>query len=40
MKLVNPSQRVTDLLNMTRLSAVFDVQADEASALQSFGART
>jgi anti-sigma B factor antagonist len=40
LKLLNPSQRVKDLLNMTRLSAVFDVQADEASALQSFGART
>jgi anti-sigma B factor antagonist len=39
MKLVNPSQRVKDLLQMTRLSAVFDVQADEASALQFFGAR-
>ncbi|HEY1528591.1 MAG TPA: STAS domain-containing protein [Candidatus Angelobacter sp.] len=39
MKLVNPSQRVKDLLQMTRLSAVFDIQSDEASALQSFGAR-
>lgn len=35
-KLVNPSKRVHDLLQMTRLSMVFDVQQDEASALQSF----
>jgi anti-sigma B factor antagonist len=39
MKLLNPSQRVKDLLQMTRLSTVFDVQADEASAMQSFGRR-
>lgn len=36
MKLLNPSKRMRDLLQMTRLSAVFDVQADEASAIQSF----
>ncbi len=36
MKLVNPSQRLHDLLQMTRLSAVFDIHADEASAIQSF----
>jgi len=36
-KLVNPSKRVQDLLQMTRLAVIFDVQADEASALQSFG---
>jgi anti-sigma B factor antagonist len=35
-KLVNPSKRVQDLLQMTRLAMVFDVQQDEASALQSF----
>lgn len=35
-KLVNPSKRVKELLQMTRLSMVFDVQMDEASALQSF----
>jgi anti-sigma B factor antagonist len=39
MKLLNPRQRVKDLLQMTRLSTVFDVQADEASAMQSFGRR-
>ncbi len=36
-KLVNPSKRVSDLLRMTHLSAVFDIQADEASAIHSFG---
>jgi anti-sigma B factor antagonist len=36
MKLVNLSQRLHDLLQMTKLYAVFDIQADEASALQSF----
>ena len=35
-KLVNPSQRLHDLLQMTRLSAVFDIHSDEASAIQSF----
>ena len=37
-KLVNPSKRIQDLLQMTRLSLVFDVQTDEASAIQSFAA--
>jgi len=36
MKLVNLSQRVHDLLQLTKLHAVFDIQADEASAIQSF----
>jgi len=36
MKLVNLSQRLHDLLQMTKLYAVFDIQVDEASALQSF----
>jgi anti-sigma B factor antagonist len=36
MKLVNLSNRVHDLLQLTRLAAVFDIQADEASAIQSF----
>jgi anti-sigma B factor antagonist len=34
--LVNPSQRVQDLLRMTKLSTVFTIEADEASAIQSF----
>jgi|HubBroStandDraft_3_1064219.scaffolds.fasta_scaffold05332_3 anti-sigma B factor antagonist len=36
LKLVNLTRRVHDLLQMTRLSAVFDIQKDEASAVQSF----
>jgi anti-sigma B factor antagonist len=38
LKLVNPSKRVQDLLQMTNLSAVFTIEADEASAIQSFSA--
>ena len=37
MKLVNPNKKVRDLLQMTMLSAVFDVQEDEDSAIKSFG---
>ena len=37
LKLANLSKRVHDLLQMTRLSSVFDVQKDEANALKSFG---
>jgi anti-sigma B factor antagonist len=36
LKLVNISKRVNDLLQMTRLHMVFDIQPDEASAIQSF----
>jgi anti-sigma B factor antagonist len=36
MKLVNLSKRVHDLLQLTKLHSVFDIQADEASAIQSF----
>jgi len=32
-----PESLFHDLLYMTRLSAVFDIQKDEASAIQSFG---
>lgn len=38
LKLVNPSKRVQDLLQMTKLSGVFTIEADEASAIQSFSA--
>jgi anti-sigma B factor antagonist len=38
LKLTNLNQRVHDLLQMTRLSNVFDIEKDEASALKSFGA--
>jgi len=37
LKLVNPHQKVRDLLQMTMLSAVFDIQEDEHSAIRSFG---
>ena len=37
LKLTNLNQRVHDLLEMTRLSAVFDIQKDETSAIKSFG---
>ena len=37
LKLANLNKRVHDLLEMTRLSAVFDIHKDEASALKSFG---
>jgi anti-sigma B factor antagonist len=35
LKLANLNNRVSDLLHMTKLSAVFDIHGDEASALQS-----
>jgi anti-sigma B factor antagonist len=38
LRLVNPSKRVQDLLQMTKLSAVFTIEADVASAIQSFSA--
>lgn len=36
LKLVHLTRRVHDILQITRLFTVFDVQADEASALRSF----
>jgi len=38
LKLVNPSKRVHDLLQMTKLASVFSLEPDEASAIQSFEA--
>jgi anti-sigma B factor antagonist len=35
LKLANLNKRLSDLLQMTRLSAVFDIHGDEASALRS-----
>jgi anti-sigma B factor antagonist len=35
LRLVNLNRRVNDLLQMTRLSSVFDIERDEASALAS-----
>jgi len=37
LKLASLNKRVHDLLEMTRLAAVFDIQKDEASAIGSFG---
>lgn len=37
LKLTNLNKRVNDLLEMTHLSAVFDIHKDEASAVKSFG---
>lgn len=37
LKLVNLSKRVEELLQMTRLSSVFDIYEDEASAIAAFG---
>jgi len=39
LKLASLNKRVSDLLHMTRLSAVFDIQTDEASAIASFDDR-
>jgi anti-sigma B factor antagonist len=36
LKLVNPSKHVHDLLKMTKLDCVLDIEQDEASALNSF----
>ncbi|MGA9806016.1 MAG: STAS domain-containing protein, partial [Terriglobales bacterium] len=36
LKLTNLNKRVHDLLELTRLSAVFDIQKDETSAITSF----
>jgi len=40
LKLANLNKRVHDLLQMTRLASVFDIQKDEASAIASFGKAT
>lgn len=37
LKLANLNKRVHDLLQMTRLSTIFDIHKDEASAIASFG---
>jgi len=39
LKLSSLNKRVHDLLEMTRLSAVFDIHNDEASAIESFNAQ-
>jgi len=37
LKLANPSKHVHDLLRMTKLDSVLEIEPDEASALNSFG---
>jgi anti-sigma B factor antagonist len=37
LRLVNLNKRIHDLLQMTRLAAVFDIEPDEASAIKSLG---
>jgi anti-sigma B factor antagonist len=37
LKMVNPGKKVHDMLKMTSLNSVFDIYADEASAINSFG---
>ncbi len=36
LRVCQPSPRVNDLLNMTKMVSVFDVRQDEASALRAF----
>jgi anti-sigma B factor antagonist len=36
LKLLNPSAKIMDMLRMSMLHKVFDVQTDEASAIKSF----
>ena len=38
LKLANATKRLQDLLVITKLSTVFDMYDDEASAVSSFGA--
>jgi anti-sigma B factor antagonist len=37
LKLANLNKRIHDLLEITRLSTIFDIQKDESSAIRSFG---
>jgi anti-sigma B factor antagonist len=40
LKLVNPSKQVHDLLRMTKLERVLEIEPDEAAALNSFGSNS
>ena len=40
LKLLNLTDKVTDLMQMTKLYTVFDIQNDEAVAVKSFGQAT
>lgn len=37
LRLVNLNKRINDLLQMTRLTSVFEIELDEASAIRSLG---
>ncbi len=37
LRLVNLNKRINDLLQMTRLASVFEIELDEASAIRSLG---
>ena len=37
LRLVNLNKRISDLLQMTRLSSVFDIDSDEARAISAMG---
>ena len=39
LKLLNPTKKVSDMLQMTSLNSVFDVQKEEAAAVKAFGAK-
>jgi anti-sigma B factor antagonist len=40
LKLVNLTDKVTDLMQITKLYTVFDIANDEAAAVKSFGSST
>ena len=37
LKLLNPTKHIQDVLQLTRLTTVFDIRDDEAAAVRSFG---
>jgi len=37
LKLLRPNPRVLDLLKITRLDGIFDIQTEEAAAIRAFG---
>jgi anti-sigma B factor antagonist len=40
LKLLNPTKKVSDMLQMTSLNSVFDIQKEEAAAVKAFGAKS
>lgn len=37
LKLLNPPQKISDMLALTRLTSILEVYTDEAAAIRSFG---